>query len=90
MLDVTWSKSTHLVSVYLNPKEVVTVFTQTNPAFAAGGRLYLGQEQDGIPPNDPGLDANQSLVADLDDVAVFDKVLTAAQIKAHYHGHLCK
>lgn len=89
MLVVTWSNATHLVDVYVNAKHVAAMFTQTNPTVTAGGRLYLGQEQDGKPPADPGLNANQSFVGDLDDVAVFDKALTPEQVEAHYYGHLC-
>jgi hypothetical protein len=88
MIVVTWSSATKATKGYVNGAQVLD--TTIDAALVAGGRLYFGQEQDGKSTTSPGLNPVQALVGDLDDVAVFDKVLTPAQIANHYYGHLCK
>ncbi|HVJ90128.1 MAG TPA: LamG-like jellyroll fold domain-containing protein [Labilithrix sp.] len=88
MLVVTWSSTTKAVTIYLNGEQAAT--GTVDSTFTTNGRLYLGQEQDAPPPAAPALDMNQAFAGALDDVAVFDRVLTAEEVKEAYRGYRCR
>jgi hypothetical protein len=51
-----------------------------------GGTLVLGQDQDSL---DGGYNAAQALVGGLDEVAIYDRVLSPEQIRSIYTGTTC-
>lgn len=88
---ITWDPATKTVQVYVDAiKKLETVAAAPDNAITAGGRLYLGQEQDGLSTGAPGLSAPQSLVGSMDDVAIFDRILTADELRALYLDHGCQ
>jgi hypothetical protein len=81
-LAVTWSSVGGAVRVY---KDGVLAFSNTVPVQAggsitAGGALVLGQEQDTV---GGGFELSQAFLGNLDEVALYPSVLTAAQVQAH-------
>jgi hypothetical protein len=54
-----------------------------------GGRLYLGQDQDEAPPALPALESVQSFSGLIDEVAVFDRVLSSDEVQLLYATALC-
>lgn len=78
---VTWQSSDGALIVY---KDGVSVYTGTfkqGQIISNEGGIYLMQEQDNV---GGGLDGAQSLNGSLDEVAIYNTVLTGPQVAAHY------
>jgi hypothetical protein len=72
-LSIAWRSSDGFTSIRVNGVEVATRTINPGDSVAAGGRLYLGQEQDaGAVDPDPLLDPNQAFFGDLRQVRVWN------------------
>jgi hypothetical protein len=54
---------------------------------ASGGGVVLGQDQDSVLGT---FEAVQAYAGSLDEVAVFSRVLDAAEVQALYRGQICE
>ena len=78
----TWRNSDGQLEVYQDGlRQFVTTGIKTGVTLQGGGALVLAQEQDAVGGN---FDNNQKLVGDLDEVALYGRVLSADEIARHY------
>ncbi|MFT5526231.1 MAG: VCBS repeat-containing protein, partial [Pirellulaceae bacterium] len=80
-LAVTWQSSGGTLSTFLNGALVNTITNGNNATIPAAGTLALAQEQDS--PGG-GFANGQKYIGDLDDFALYDRVLTPAEIATHF------
>jgi hypothetical protein len=66
--------------------EGVAVAVEGPLQLSAGGTLVFGQDQDSV---DGGYNAAQALVGGLDEVAIYDRVLSPEQIRSIYTATTC-
>lgn len=78
--------STNTVVLYVDALEVWSGTLGTQ-ALGMNGSLVLGQDQDNV---GGGFDPAQAYAGVLDDVAIFDTVLSANEVARIYHGQLCQ
>lgn len=80
----TWRSSDGAWAMYLDGALAASgTGLQTGYSIAGGGALVLGQDQDSL---GGGFDSTQAWKGELDDVRVYDRVLSADEIAAHYNG----
>ncbi|MCA9714056.1 MAG: hypothetical protein KC468_05090 [Myxococcales bacterium] len=87
---VTWQSVDGDTQIYVDGAPVYATTLQTGQTVTPGGHLALGHEQDGV---NSGYDPAQRLIGDLDEVALYDFVLTPAQVAGHYEavqGNMCE
>ena len=85
-LAVTWSSNGGVLRVYKDGGLAYLGSVRAGASIAAGGALVLGQDHDWTGGS---LEAVQGFVGQLDDVAVYPRVLTQARVQAHrYAGTL--
>lgn len=78
----TWRSSDGQVEVYHNGvREYVQTGFQTGASLTGGGSLVLAQEQDAV---GGGFDSNQRIIGSMDEVALYDRVLTADEVRLHH------
>ena len=80
---VTWQSSDGALRVY---KDGILAFSgthQTGATLTSGGTLMLGQDQDSV---GGGLDPAQRFIGSMDEVALYNGVLSAAQVQTHYNA----
>jgi len=85
-LAVSWRSSDGDTRVYVDGAYVFGATHQMGASITAGGTVVLGQEQDSI---GGGFNAGQSFRGLLDEVAVFDSVLSDVQIAQHFEAATC-
>jgi parallel beta-helix repeat protein len=84
-LSIAWRSSDGFTSIRVNGVEVATRTINPGDSVAAGGRLYLGQEQDaGAVDPDPLLDPNQAFFGDLRQVRVWNIFRSTGAVAADY------
>jgi len=79
---VTWQSSTGSLVMYKNGVAVYSTTHQTGYTIKSGGSLILAQEQDGV---GGVLDSGQSLIGSMDEVAIYNYVLSPTRVLAHYN-----
>ncbi len=86
-LVVTWERESAELNVYVNG-QLETRDGYFAPEFdlRPGGMLIFGQDQDKV---DGGYQASQQLRGRLDEVAIFDTVLSEEQVNGHWHALRC-
>ncbi|MGB1012939.1 MAG: LamG-like jellyroll fold domain-containing protein [Nannocystaceae bacterium] len=85
---ITWTSDTGELKGYLDGNELyVNDGFHTGYSIVPGGNMLFGQDQDSY---GGGFSDEQKLVGILDEVVVFDKVLTAEQIQNHVANTLCE
>ncbi|MGB1276338.1 MAG: LamG-like jellyroll fold domain-containing protein, partial [Nannocystaceae bacterium] len=85
---ITWTSDTGELKGYLDGNELyVNNGFHTGYSIIPGGNMLFGQDQDSY---GGGFSDEQKLVGILDEVVVFDKVLTAEQIQNHVANTLCE
>ncbi len=85
-LAVTWSAANGRLRVYKDGKLAFSGSVRAGATVPGGGSLVLGHDQDWV---GAGYEAVQGFMGQLDDVAIYPKVLTEARIQAHrYAGSL--
>jgi len=84
-VGVTWRSSDGTVSFYVDgaPQGTATGHA-TGLAIRTGGFLFLGQEQDSVGGS---LTLNSAYVGSLDEVRIYGRELTAAEMVEHAKGH---
>ena len=80
-LAFTWRSSDGQMNTYLNGNLAASTTHQAGAVLNAGGALVLAQEQDGIAG---GYSNTQKFVGDLDEVAIYNAVLTPTQVAQHF------
>ncbi len=80
-IALTWESDTGDFNAYLDGEHVSQNIFKKNGVIHAGGALVLGQEQDSVGGK---FASSQRLVGDLDEVAIYDKVLDADTIRSHF------
>ena len=86
---VTWQSSDGETNIYVDGVNEYNGTLGAGASVTQGGHLALGHEQDAV---DGAYDPNQRLNGDLDEVVVFDFVLSEEQVAAHYNalqGDMC-
>jgi len=80
-LAFTWRSSDGQMNTYLNGNLAGSTTHNAGAALNPGGALVLAQEQDGIAG---GYSNSQKFVGDLDEVAIYNAVLTPTQVAQHF------
>ncbi len=80
-IAVTWRSSDGTVRLYKDGSEVYTSIVAPGAEISDGGALVLGQEQDSV---GGGFDPTQAFLGTIDEVAIFDRVLTGNEIRDYY------
>ncbi len=86
----TWQSSDGDTNIYVDGAPVHNQVLVPGQTITPGGHLALGHEQDSV---NGGYDPNQRLIGELDEVAVYDFVLTPQQVAQHYEavqGNMCE
>ncbi len=86
----TWQSSDGDTNIYVDGAPALNQVLQAGQSITPGGHLALGHEQDSV---NGSYDPNQRLVGDLDEVAIYDFVLTPEQVAQHYEavqGNMCE
>ena len=78
---MTWQSSDGELTVYDNGVQAYQVTHQAGVSLDTIGAIVLGQEQDSVGGD---FDAAQSLTGSLDEVAIYNFVLTPEQVQLHY------
>ncbi|XP_072670638.1 C-reactive protein [Canis lupus baileyi] len=78
---VTWESVTGLTELWVDGKPMVRASLRRGYTVGSGASIVLGQEQDSF---GGGFDKNQSLVGDIEDVNMWDFVLSPSQILTLY------
>ncbi|XP_043943233.1 mucosal pentraxin-like [Protopterus annectens] len=82
---VTWDSRTGLLELRINGERLVRKGLAKGYTIKSGGVIILGQEQDSL---EGGFQADQSFVGELNNVNLWDYVLTPQQIRAATYGTL--
>ncbi len=80
-IAVTWRSSDGAVAIFKDGKSVYTNTLQTGSSIGGGGTLVLGQEQDSVGGS---FEPTQRFIGSLDDVSVYNYVLSSTRISEHY------
>lgn len=83
-IAITWTNTTGLMQLYVDGQFVNSRTASMGASLTSGGVLALGQDLDNLTPPNYGFSAAQSLVATIDEFAVFDRVLTGSEIGAQH------
>jgi CUB/sushi domain-containing protein len=81
-IAVTWTAATGLTELFVDGVSTASRTVTQGTPLTASGVLALGQDLDSLTSPNYGFDPDQSFVGTLDEFAVFDRVLTAAEIGA--------
>lgn len=84
----TWTQATGQLNLYVDGSPRGTATATPGTPLTSGGVLALGQDLDNLTPPNYGFDASQSFVGTLDDVAIFDRVLSPLEIAAQAQAAL--
>lgn len=79
----TWRNSDGALSVYKNSTLAYSGTIGVGAAIASGGYLALGQEQDAV---GGAFASGQRLIGSLDEMALYNYVLTQDKVTAHYQA----
>lgn len=79
----TWQSSDGTTKLYQDGVLVETGTVQSGHSITGGGALVLGQDQDSI---GGGFDATQAWKGELDEVRVYSRVLSEAEVLEHFAG----
>jgi hypothetical protein len=83
-LVATWRNSDGQVELYKDGVRVAQgIGHQVGGILDPNGSVVLGEEQDSV---DGGFQASQSLAGTLDEVAIYDRALSAGEVARHYHA----
>jgi hypothetical protein len=82
----TWESSTGNLQVFVDGMPRFTTTLAQGATLPSGGTLVLGQEQDCL---NGCFELNQHFHGEMDEVALFDRVLTEAEIATHYQTVTC-
>jgi glucose/arabinose dehydrogenase len=77
---VTWTSTAGALRVYKDGVLAYSGTLATGASITGGGALVLGQDQDSL---NGGFDPAQAYLGQLDEVALYPTVLSAAQVAAH-------
>ncbi|UCE38011.1 MAG: PKD domain-containing protein [Thermoplasmata archaeon] len=80
-IAVTWQSSDGSFVIYKDGEEAYTNTLQQGAVLTDGGALVIGQEQDGV---GGGFQVSQAFLGLIDEVAIFNRVLSAQEIKDYY------
>ncbi len=80
---VTWRSSDGALKMYKNGANVFSTNHQAGYSIKSGGTLMLAQEQDAV---GGALEVTQRLIGSLDEVAIYNTVLSADRVLAHYNS----
>lgn len=83
----TWDSTTGLGKVYKNGILAYSGVLATGLSITGGGALVIGQEQDSV---GGGFDGAQAMSGYIDDLALFNRVLSPKEIKDLYDGTYSK
>jgi len=80
----TWQSAGGELKVYNDGAlQYATTGLKSGYSLLGNGALVLAQEQDAV---GGGFDPNQRFIGALDEVAIYDKVLSADDVASHYHA----
>ena len=85
-IALTWESATGALKVYLDGESAYSGNLSTGDTIMSNGSLYIGQEQDNV---GGGLDPNQAWVGQVDELAIFDRVLAPNEVADHYLSLTC-
>ena len=80
-IAVTWRSSDGLLLFYKDGEEEWTATTQQGYTLGSQGALVFGQDQDRVGGR---FDPRQAFQGDMDEIAIFNRVLTSDEIQDHY------
>jgi len=81
-LVVTWRVSDGALNAYKNTTNILSTTANSGFPIVSGGSLCLGQELDAV---GGGFDAAQAFLGILDEVKIYNRVLTASEIAMLYN-----
>lgn len=85
-LAITWDGVAGTAKLYINGELVCTkTKAQYQATLTGGGAFVVGQDQDSVMG---GFVAAQAFAATVSNIAVYNTVLSAARIKAHWDAHV--
>ncbi|XP_053134315.1 C-reactive protein-like [Hemicordylus capensis] len=82
---MSWESATGLVGFWLDGKPFPRKGLKKGDSIETEASILLGQKQDSF---GGGFDVNQSFVGEMEDVYMYDRVLSPGEIKALYYKHL--
>lgn len=82
-LCFTWDSKTGAANVFMNGRKSLTKLYQMGHAIRPGGKVILGQDPDSFLGN---FNINQSFVGEINDVNMWDTVLSYTTIQDLYVG----
>lgn len=80
---ITWESKTGLVGLWVNGIPSVRKGLAKSYTIKSGGVVLLGQEQDSV---EGGFNAAESFVGEINDVNLWDYILSSKEIHAVYYG----
>jgi Ca2+-binding RTX toxin-like protein len=84
-LAATWQSNNGLIKVYLDGSEIYSGNIAQGKNLISGGSLILGQEQDSVGGS---FDPSQTFQGSIDDVRIWNKARTQAEIQANFNREL--
>jgi hypothetical protein len=85
-LVVTWESASGTATLYVDATAAFSATIAAGAPLMAGGAAVLGQEQDAL---GGAFDATQRFIGEIDEVAIFARVLTPAEIAEHRRTMAC-
>lgn len=87
-LAFSWRRVDQMLTVYVNGAQIYAMPVGASPArpMSAVGMLMLAQDQDEL---GGALDPDQDLEGAIDEVLLYDRVLTAAEVGQLYNSAIC-
>ena len=82
-IAVTWRGSDGQTKLYKDRVQAYSGTLASGTSITSGGSLVIGQEQDSV---GGGFAASQAFLGTIDEVRVYNRVLSANEIKANYQG----
>lgn len=82
-LCVAWDSNTGAANIFMDGKKSVTKIYKKGHMIPAGGKVILGQDPDSYLGD---FDAKQSFVGSINDVNMWDHVLSDSAIRDVYEG----
>jgi len=79
-VGITWEAATGAMVLYVDGYQVGSRTVATGNLLSSGGVLAVAQDLDSMTPPNYGMDSSQAFVGTLDELAVFETVLTPQEI----------